>query len=57
MKWCSTVARRWPVPAHLLANAVQTWTNTDAHYPLARGLVCRACPPFAGLALHSPQAS
>ena len=31
------------LPAHLLANAAQTWTNTDTHYPLAQGLVCRAC--------------
>ncbi|MBK9235071.1 MAG: hypothetical protein IPO19_03005 [Rhodoferax sp.] len=45
------------LPAHLLANAVQTWTNTDAHYPLAQGLVCRACRHSLGWPLHSPQAS
>lgn len=45
------------LPAHLQANAVQTWTNTDAHYPLAQGLVCRACGHSLGWPLPSARAS
>ncbi|MBK9235089.1 MAG: hypothetical protein IPO19_03100 [Rhodoferax sp.] len=45
------------LPAHLLVNAVQTWTNTDAHYPLAQGLVCRACRHSLGWPLRSARAS
>lgn len=41
------------LPAHLLANAVQTWTNTDTHYPLAQGLVCHACCHSLGWPLQS----
>ncbi len=31
------------LPAHLLATTIQTWTNSDPHYPLAQGLVCPSC--------------
>ena len=45
------------LPAHLRPNAVQTWTNTDAHYPLAQGLTCRACGHSLGWPLHSTRPS
>jgi hypothetical protein len=45
------------LPGHLRANAVQTWANTDAHYPLAQGLVCRACGHSLGWPLPSARAS
>jgi len=29
--------------AGILVPGVETWTNTDSHYPLDTGVVCRAC--------------
>ena len=31
------------LPAQLMATTIQTWTNSDPHYPLAQGLVCPSC--------------
>lgn len=45
------------LPAHLLMGAVQTWTNTDTHYPLAQGLVCLPCRHCLGWPLRTRSTS